>query len=106
MRSKHSISKVLHLLLKAVLFLLVLPIGYVLVALILSLITVNGNSAGEETTHHIFITSNGVHLDIIIPRDGMTKELIAGLDVDPSTQYFAFGWGDQNFYLHTQPGVT
>lgn len=55
----------------------------------------------------IFIKSNGVHTDIIVPYKNQSKDWSSL--VNPSftksgvstTNYVSFGWGDKGFYLNT-----
>ena len=51
--------------------------------------------------HEIFVASNGIHLDIILPVKNVKPELIQKLDVLPGTLFIAFGWGDKEFYIKT-----
>lgn len=86
---------------KVSLGILAIPITYLLVALIISLVSVNGNGKAEPTPKTIFLSTNGVHLDIILPKEYLTADLLEDLSYSPLDQYFAFGWGDENFYLNT-----
>jgi uncharacterized protein (TIGR02117 family) len=65
------------------------------------MITVNNSDAGMENTETIYLSSNGVHLDIIVKKSKLSVDLMNGLQYDSSDNYFAFGWGDENFYLKT-----
>ena len=61
---------------------------------------------GEEAqvlpkSETIYLTTNGAHMDIVIPRDVLRPELLEGLKHSPNEQFFAFGWGEENFYLNT-----
>ena len=56
----------------------------------------------------VFLKSNGVHADIVVPlqtadidwsRQILYKNTRSG---DSSFRYVAIGWGDKDFYLHTQ----
>lgn len=40
-------------------------------------------------------------MDIIIPKQNLDSLLLAGLYHRPEERYLAFGWGEENFYLHT-----
>ena len=80
---------------------LLIPLGYVLISFLCTAITVNGTITGE-TPHTIYLSTNGVHLDIIIPTKNIQDELRENLkDELHITEYVSFGWGDENFYLHT-----
>ena len=86
---------------KVFIFLLFLPIFYVLVALLLTYIPVNKEVTSDVETRGIYLSTNGVHLDIIIPVTELNQKLKKGLELAATDQYCAFGWGDKNFYLHT-----
>ena len=80
---------------------------YILVAIILGFIPANLNFEQPEDGIDIFIVSNGVHTDFILP---IKSELVDwttffspydfkhGMEM---ASHIAFGWGDKGFYLHT-----
>ncbi len=72
------------------------PVIYLLVALLLTHITVNMESIDTENkkTNSIYIQTNGVHLDLILPNHDFDF-----LNLD--CKYLAIGWGDKDFYLNT-----
>lgn len=80
--------------------LLTLPLVYILVALVVSYIPSSFEREKEPKNEYIFITSNGVHLDIIVPNRLLTQKLQTELNI-PSTSFTSFGWGDKDFYLNT-----
>ncbi len=49
----------------------------------------------------IYIHSNGVHLDIILPIQDMSDPTLEGLVHTINDRYLSFGWGDENFYINT-----
>lgn len=66
------------------------------------------NSSFKETAGgvEIFVKSNGVHTDIVVPAAHQLKNWRASFPennfgADSSFQYLAFGWGDKGFYLYT-----
>lgn len=78
---------------------------YIVAVLILSRIPVN--SQPETGDVAIYINSNGVHTDIVVPvkngtkdwsRDILFSHTVAN---DTTMAYVAFGWGDRGFYLDT-----
>lgn len=83
-----------------VLSLLALTLVYFTAAFGLGAIPVNTNVAIQSDAE-VYIGTNGVHLDIIVPKELISKQLIEGLQNQPETQFYAFGWGDENFYLNT-----
>ncbi|MEJ8803944.1 TIGR02117 family protein [Pontibacter sp. H249] len=86
---------------------------------ILSSIPVNRSFAQSSSPDsvEIYVTSNGVHTDIIVPVvtpyiDWRTKIPLHHFgNVDSTYSYLAFGWGDRRFYMETpkwgdlKPGV-
>jgi uncharacterized protein (TIGR02117 family) len=58
----------------------------------------NVNCTPDKT---IYITSNGVHLDIVLPVSNIEAKLTEQLEVSPDIRFIAFGWGDKNFYAKT-----
>ncbi|MFW5774203.1 MAG: TIGR02117 family protein [Tangfeifania sp.] len=101
MRIPKIIGRFLQLL-KTILFVLAgLTVIYFLTALFLSYlpdIPEDGNCEPDQT---IYITSNGVHLDIVLPVKNMEKQLLSMLEIPAETQFVSFGWGDKNFYIKT-----
>jgi len=90
----------LRKLLKLIVYILLLPVFYVIISLILTAITVNEDIVSANVDNQIYISTNGVHLDIIIPADKMDIKLYKGLNIKNET-YLSFGWGDEDFYLNT-----
>jgi len=81
-------------------------IVYILAALGLSRITVNSEPEFSQDVE-IFINSNGVHTDIVVPIKNDIKDWSADVlytqtkSQDSLMKYVAFGWGDKGFYLDT-----
>lgn len=82
-------------------------ISYVLFALVFSIIPVKEKIDGDEKNYTIYLLSNGVHMDIVLP---MVNELqdwdkavspMQTLSKRTDFEYVAFGWGDRGFYLQT-----
>ncbi len=86
---------------KWIITLVLIPVVYLLVSLILTFIPVNGNNDYTEKNNSIYLNSNGIHLDIIIPKDQIDSKLLDGLEYSKNDAYFSFGWGDKNFYFNT-----
>jgi len=79
---------------------------YLLCAYILSRISVD-KEKGNSNDVSIFIKTNGVHTDIVVPvkndqvdwsRDIRFENTVSKDSVE---KYVAFGWGDKGFYLET-----
>jgi uncharacterized protein (TIGR02117 family) len=80
---------------------------YIMVAFILGVIPVNKGHVQAPYGAEIYITSNGVHLDIIMPV--ATAEMDWRKFIHPGDfpgtvsldHYIGFGWGERNFYINT-----
>ncbi|WP_010229311.1 TIGR02117 family protein [Gillisia marina] len=86
--------------------LLMLLLLYFLAAFIGSLVRINKDEGISEEEYKIFLMSNGIHTDIVLP----TKTDIIDWSeiVKPehtvskkNTNYISFGWGDLEFYKNT-----
>jgi uncharacterized protein (TIGR02117 family) len=78
---------------------------YVFMAFALSRIPVNTDPKKGDVA--IYINSNGVHTDIVVPIKNEVKDWSRDLQYihtkakDSIMSYVAFGWGDKGFYLET-----
>ncbi len=93
--------KIIKKILKWIFVLILIPVVYLLVSLILTFIPVNNSDNDIEKNSSIYLNSNGIHLDIIIPKNQIDSKLLNGLNYSKYDTYFSFGWGDKNFYLNT-----
>ncbi len=87
--------------LKIIGYVLLIPVTYILISLILTYIPVSEKTEGAQKKHIIYLTTNGVHSDIILPKKLITSSLLKGQIYHPKEQFFAFGWGEENFYINT-----
>ncbi len=84
-----------------------LIILYLLTYWILSRIPVSGEPASNPTIT-VYVTSNGVHSDFVVPivnaqKDwGKTLKLTNEFKQDSTRNWVAIGWGDKNFFLKTK----
>ncbi|MBA6154290.1 TIGR02117 family protein [Gelidibacter maritimus] len=93
--------KCLKKLVKGVLWLLLLPFSYIIISLLLTFITVNNSHQTEIDTETIYLSTNGVHLNIILPITQIDKPLLKDIKYDNGDSYLSFGWGEENFYINT-----
>lgn len=103
-RSRSLLRISLRTLLCIILFLCL----YVLAGLTLPYIAVNSQQDRMQADSiDIYILSNGVHTDLVLPLRNTFQDWSACLDYrntdakDSNVQYVAFGWGDKGFYLET-----
>jgi len=73
---------------------------YLLIALCLCYIPVDG-AHQQSIVDTIYVHSNGVHLDLLLPNKAMNSALKSGIDLAENSPYLSFGCGDEDFYLNT-----
>ncbi|WP_166921902.1 TIGR02117 family protein [Flavobacterium poyangense] len=99
-------KKAFKILLKSILVLLGFLALYVLSAYILSKITID-QEAGTKPEVEIFILTNGVHTDVVMPVKNDQIDWSQQIQfkntkaADSTYNYIAMGWGDKGFYLET-----
>jgi len=75
---------------------------YALMVIILGIIPVNLNVENEEGSIPIYVSTNGIHSDFILPTEYLPFDLNTFSLENKSAQnaqFVAFGWGDKGFYL-------
>lgn len=100
-----KIKKILKLLLKVLLFPIIFTITYFIFAVILTIIPI-GDEFQKDGSIEIYLSSNGLHADFIVP---FKNEIIDwNKFIDPkeysafqneTPKFISFGWGDKGFYL-------
>ena len=80
---------------------------YIIGALVLPLFSVNSKDENPKEEVAIYIKSNGVHTDIVVPIKTEYKDWSEKLKFehipskDSTMQFVGLGWGDKGFYLNT-----
>jgi len=87
--------------LKIIGYILLIPIIYGVVSLIFTYIPISEKTEGALKKHTIFLTTNRVHSDIVLPKELIIPEVLKGQKFHNKERYFAFGWGEENFYINT-----
>ncbi len=54
-----------------------------------------------EAEQFVYLSSNGVHIDLIIPLESLAEEDASKMLPKSGASYVAVGWGDRGFYLNT-----
>jgi uncharacterized protein (TIGR02117 family) len=76
---------------------------YWTVAAVAMLVPVNREFSQAADGIDVFISSNGIHVDLILPVSSPIMDWRrAGVAVHPETNHLAFGWGQREFYLKTR----
>lgn len=100
-------NRVIKALFKTVLWIIILVISYIVLGLVLPLIGISAKETSEPKTVDVYILTNGVHTDLVVPvktkiMDWNKKVLFSNVaSQSPHYQWIAFGWGDKGFYLNT-----
>lgn len=101
------ITKIRNFTLKALISLFFCVFAYLLAALIGGLMVVHANRSPDMGDVVIYLVSNGVHTDIVMPvqndiydwRRVVSPEHTYGKQQD--VKYVGIGWGDRGFYLES-----
>ncbi len=100
-------KKTARILMKTVLGFLAFLLIYVLAAFSLSKIPVNTQANQLTQDIPIYIKTNGVHTDVVVPIKSIIKDWSDEIPIantkakDTAMNYIAFGWGNKDFYLNT-----
>ncbi len=95
------LEKIASIILKIIIGFVLLIIVYLLVAIVLALIPVNSDFQNKASETEIYISSNGVHTNIIVPSQSQAFNWNNLLKLNNNCKYIAFGWGDKEFYMNT-----
>ena len=99
--------KILKKLLKYFAIFILSLFAYLLIVTLLSFVSVNYDVAQNHEEIPIYILTNGVHTDIVLPIKNEHHDWSSQLKFehtkskDTTYQYVALGWGDKGFYLET-----
>jgi len=93
--------KIVKKIVKWILYFLLIPTTYIVVSLLLTSITIDRKETSTNRTKQIFLITNGVHLDIVIPIKNVDSLVASGIKFNKNEAYMSFGWGDENFYVNT-----
>lgn len=94
-------KKIFKLIAQFLLGLLMMLLLYFLLAFLFSIISTGTEPSNCPQTEEIYLSSNGIHLDIIFENNELLDSLSSQLASFERAKYIAFGWGDRGFYLET-----
>jgi uncharacterized protein (TIGR02117 family) len=99
--------KIIKKLLKYLAIFILSLLTYLLIVTLLSFVSVNEYFAENQQEIPIYILTNGVHTDVVLPIKNEHYDWSNKLKFehtkskDTTYQYVALGWGDKGFYLET-----
>ena len=99
--------KTIKKLLKYIAIFILSLVTYLLIVTLLSFVSVNEDLVESQQEIPIYILTNGVHTDIVLPIKNEYHDWTSQLKFehtkskDTTYQYVALGWGDKGFYLET-----
>ena len=99
--------KIIKKLLKYTAIFTLLLVVYLLTVTLLSFVAVNDDLSENQKDIPIYILTNGVHTDIVLPIKNEHYDWSTQLKFeytkskDTTYQFVALGWGDKGFYLET-----
>ncbi|MDO4229706.1 MAG: TIGR02117 family protein [Capnocytophaga sp.] len=100
-------KKAFRFVLKTILYIVSFIILYILLGVLLPMIGISAKETNEPKTVSIFLLTNGVHSDLVLPIHTeyiRWDEKIPFTDVRSQSsnyKWIAFAWGDKGFYLNT-----
>ncbi len=100
-------KKMLLIIIKIIGFIIGVVFLYIILGLLLPYIPVKAKKTNEPKTIELYILTNGVHTDLVVPvktkyvdwSEKLPFENTKGKQTD--FNYISFGWGDKGFYLDT-----
>lgn len=100
------IKKLLKYFLKTLLFVVGFIVLYGVLCLLLPLIPISAEKTTEPKTITIYLLSNGMHTDLVLPTQNDFIDWTTKVSTDDTKgkkrgDWLAFGWGDKGFYLNT-----
>jgi len=96
-----TLKKIGTILLKTIVGILLFITTYFLIAIITTLIPVYSSYKMPESGTAIWVSSNGVHTNIIVPVNSKVISWKDFLKTNNDCNYLVFGWGDKDFYMNT-----
>jgi uncharacterized protein (TIGR02117 family) len=93
--------KLLKTLARGIGILFLIPMLYLFISLLLTFIPGGKEIPKCPGQHELYLSSNGVHLDLILPKELLSEKLKTGLFISSEDKFLSFGWGDKNFYINT-----
>ncbi len=102
-----TLKMILMYILKTIGVILGIVIIYIILGLALPLIPVSAKDDGQEKVIPIYIYTNGVHTDIVMPVKNDLQDWSRKIPFDnikskkTDYNYIGVGWGDKGFYLDT-----
>src|SRR5690606_18025802 len=66
--------------------------SYIIISLLLTFITVNNTNRPEINTETMYLSTNGVHLNIILPVTQVEATVLKDIKYLDEDSYLSFGW--------------
>ena len=89
------------LLFRLVITIVIIILVYFFIAFVFSLIPSRPQAVECTEKQPIYFVHDAIHIDIILPKSSVDRDLQQKLKVFKNAKYVAFGWGDKGFYLDT-----
>lgn len=91
----------LKIFIRFIVFIISIIVLYLIIAVIFALVPVNSNFKQAKKGTEVYIVSNGVHTNIVLPVKNNIFDWTKWLKTNTGDKYLAFGWGDREFYMNT-----
>jgi len=93
--------RILKYITRIFLALVAMVVLYFLTGSVLSFVGTRPDAVNCKEDRTIYISSNGIHLDFILPASLVERRTLEALGVPEEAKFVSFGWGDKGFYLQT-----
>jgi len=94
-------KRILKNIAKIIGLLIAIPIIYIVVSLLLTIIPISEKESNQPKVHTVYVATNGVHADLVLPKNLIDQAILKDQIIRTNDTYFAFGWGEENFYINT-----
>lgn len=101
MKIPKAVIKFFQLLKQAILLIIGTTAGYLIIAILFSILPTHPPELHCTADKEIFITTNGIHLDFVLPVENIHPEFVRKLNLPAGTTFVSYGWGDKQFYINT-----
>jgi uncharacterized protein (TIGR02117 family) len=99
---KRRLPRAVRWLIRGLLVLVLTTVSFFVASEIGTRVAVNGSADPDAGDIHVYLVSNGVHVDVWVPAQRQERDWVSWLPTEVplrSHGYVAFGWGDREFFL-------
>jgi len=92
-------KEIMRVIIKSIKIVILVLFFFLLVTVVLSFIKVGKETLEKETSAVVYLRSNGVHVDFVLPNQIVLQDIKQSMG---DAKYYAIGWGDKDFFLQVR----